>query len=502
MTNELVALFDYYEKEKGIDRMTMVEALSGALLSASKKSIGPARELRIDIDPDKGVIKAIARLLVVDKVSAPYDEINLATARRINPDAQLEDEVEVEVTPKDFGRIAAQTAKQAMMQRLRQAEKAMIYEEFKDRAGEIVNGVVRRFEKSDVIVDLGKFEGIMPSRERVQTEDYAVGDRLRAYVVAVDNGARGPEIVLSRSHPNFVRRLFEVEVSEIADRTVEIRSIAREAGYRTKVAVHSIDDKVDPVGACVGMRGARVKNIVRELNSEKVDIIRWYEDPEEFVKDALRPVQVRSIQADPERKRIRVTVADEELSKAIGRRGQNARLTSRLIGWDVQIDKDESAHEALVARIGEAAELLRDELELTNEVAAALATAGATNIDALLSMEVVDITDVTGIDEASATDILSRARAKAGVDNGDGGDAATAEAESGAEDAAEEAVADAGINVDAEAGTQAPTQTEADTAVVAGSEPDPSLDSELQTPAHVNVPPKPEATAPLEEPAS
>ena len=203
--------------------------------------------------------------------------------------------MDVEVTPKGFGRIAAQTAKQAMMQRLRQAEKEMIYEEFKDRAGDIVSGTVRRFEKSDVLIDLGKFEGVMPSRERVSTEDYNVGDRLRAYVVAVENGARGPEIILSRSHPNFVRRLFEFEVSEIADRTVEIRGIAREAGYRTKVAVWSSDDKVDPVGACVGLRGARVKNIVRELNNEKVDIIRWSDDLTEFVTDALKPAEIRTV---------------------------------------------------------------------------------------------------------------------------------------------------------------------------------------------------------------
>ena len=286
MTSELLALFEYYEKEKGIDRSTMIEALESALLAASRKSIGPARGLEIHIDPNTGNIKATASLVVVEETpKASYDEIDLATAQRISPGAELGQELEVDVTPKDFGRIAAQTAKQAMLQRLRQAEKALIYDEFKDRAGDIVGGTVRRFERSDVMVDLGKFEGVMPSRERVNTEEYNVGDRLRAYVVAVENGARGPEIILSRSHPNFVRRLFESEVSEIADRTVEIRGIAREAGYRTKVAVYSANEKVDPVGACVGLRGARVKNIVRELNNEKVDIIRWSDDIKEFVQD-------------------------------------------------------------------------------------------------------------------------------------------------------------------------------------------------------------------------
>ena len=293
MTNELLAVFEYFEKEKGIDRATMIDALQTALLTASRKSVGPARDLRIDIDPDKGIIKAICSLMVVETVQAPYEELDLNTARKIKAEAEVDDEIEVDVTPANFGRIAAQTARQAIMQRLRQAEKEMIYDEFKDRAGDIVSGTVRRFERSDVIIDLGKFEGIMGGRDRVSTEDYNIGDRIRAYVVAVENGVRGPEIILSRSHINFVKRLFEAEVSEVADRTVELRGIAREAGYRTKVAVHSEDEKIDPVGACVGLRGARVKNIVRELNNEKVDIIRYSSKIEEFVTDALKPANLR-----------------------------------------------------------------------------------------------------------------------------------------------------------------------------------------------------------------
>ena len=272
-------MLDYLERERGIKREILLEAVSNALLSASKKSVSASRDLRIDINPKTGEIRALAKLLVVENVTNPADEISLTKARKIDPKAAVGGEVEVEVTPKNFGRIAAQTAKQAMMQRIRQVEKEMIYEEFKDRAGEIVSGTVRRFDRSDVILDLGKFEAIMPQRERVVVEDYNVGDRLRAYVVAVENGIRGPEIIVSRSHPNFVRRLFELEVSEINDGTVEIRGIAREAGYRTKIAVTSANEKVDPVGACVGMRGSRVKNIVRELNNEKVDIIRWSSDP-------------------------------------------------------------------------------------------------------------------------------------------------------------------------------------------------------------------------------
>lgn len=415
MTNELLALFEYYEKEKGIDRATMVDALEGALLSASRKSIGPARELKIHIDPQKGKIKVTATLVVVDHVVKPYDEVDGFTARRIKPDIQIGDELEVEVTPKNFGRIAAQTAKQAMMQRLRQAEKELIYDEFKDRAGDIVSGTVRRFERSDVMVDLGKFEGVMPSRERVSTEEYNIGDRIRAYVVAVENGPRGPEIILSRSHPNFVRRLFESEVSEIADHTVEIRALARESGYRTKVAVYSADEKVDPVGACVGLRGARVKNIVRELNNEKVDIIRWSDNVREFVEDALKPAKIRTIELDQENRRVRVTVDEEELSKAIGRRGQNARLTSRLIGWDVQVEKDESAHEAFEARVADAAKTLAGKIGIEKEQAMGLVRGGINSLEMLASdVEAVDVAEILDISEEEGAAILAKAQAAFG----------------------------------------------------------------------------------------
>ncbi len=223
MNSEILAVLDFFERDKGIKKEVLLEAINGAVLSAARKAVGAAREMRVEIDPKTGEISAVAKLIVVDKVTNKHDEISLTAAGKIKPGVQLGEEIDVQVTPKDFGRIAAQTAKQAIMQRIRQAEKEMIYDEFKDRAGEIVSGTVRRFERSDVIIDLGKFEALMPARERVQTEDYNVGDRIRTYVVAVENGARGPEIILSRSHPNFVRRLFETEVSEIADRTVEIR---------------------------------------------------------------------------------------------------------------------------------------------------------------------------------------------------------------------------------------------------------------------------------------
>ena len=413
MTSEIQVLFEYYEKEKGIPRDTMVEALSTALLSAARKSVGPARELRVDVNPDKGDIVAVAKLIASENVNSPYEEISMEIARKINPEAQLGDEIEVKVTPKDFGRIAAQTARQTMMQQLRIAEKAMIYDEFKDRAGDIVGGTVRRFDKSDVMVDLGKFEGTMPSRERVTTDQYSIGDRIRAYVVAVENGSRGPEIILSRSHPNFVRRLFEFEVSEIADQTVEIRGIAREPGFRTKVAVYSADPKVDPVGACVGLRGARVKNIVRELNNEKVDIIRWSEDLTEFVTDALKPAIIRSIEIDEAEKQVRVTVDEDELSKAIGRRGQNARLTSRLLGWDVQIEKDSSKTEIFEKRVIDAANEFVSKIGeevIDTDTAIKLVKGGIVNLEFFSMVDVSDVADILEGDSETAQKICEAAK--------------------------------------------------------------------------------------------
>ncbi len=411
MNTELIAMLDYLERERGIQREVLIEAISSALLAAAKKSAaGGTRELRIDIDPKSGRIRALAKLIVVEEVSNTQDEIGLAKARQSHPGAQIRDDLEFEVTPKDFGRIAAATARQTIAQRLRQIEKTMIYEEFKDRAGEIVNGTVRRFERSDVIIDLGKFEGVMPARERVATEDYNVGDRIRVYVVAVENSSRGPEIILSRSHPNFVRRLFELEVSEIADRTVELRGIAREAGRRTKVAVYSADEKVDPVGACVGMRGARVKNIVRELNNEKVDIIRWNADPRELVKEALKPARIASIQLDEAKKTIFLTVHKEDLSLAIGRGGQNARLTSRLLGWEIDIQEDKSKQEAMEAQIHQAASSFEDLLALSAEEAAKLTAAGILEVESLLEAGETHVTEVLGGDLERARAIVQAAQ--------------------------------------------------------------------------------------------
>ena len=426
MTNDIKALIDYYEREKGLSREKILLALESAFLSAYRKMVpgsGSINYLRAEINVDKGKVRIFADLEVVpdEEYSDKFNQIPLSLAVKLDKNAVLHDLLPTNITPKGFGRIAVQTARQTMLQKLLDAEKEMLYDEFKDRAGDLVTGTIRRFEKGDIFVDLGKFEGVMTSRERVPNEDYSVGDRMRFYVVEVRTEARGPEVILSRSHPNLVRRLFESEVVEIGDQTVEIHGIAREAGYRTKVAVISHDDKVDPVGACVGMRGARIKNIVRELNNEKVDILEWTEDPVTFVREALSPVEPREITVDEEARKIFVIVQDDkDLSKAIGRRGQNARLTSRLMGWDVQVRvfdvqeaekrQSQAAAEEVMRQCQAAAKTLSEQLEIPEETAMGLVTMGGTDLVALTGFEASDIAESMGIPAEEAAQILDKAR--------------------------------------------------------------------------------------------
>lgn len=402
MNGELIAVLEYLQREKGIDKETLIQAVEQALLQASKKSVGPARELRIEIDRKTGTIRALATLLVVETVVSKHDEISLGDARKRKANAQLGEAIDVEVTPANFGRIAAQTAKQAMLQKIRQVEKGMVFEEFKGRTGDILAGTVRRFERSDVIVDLGRIEAVMPSRERVPTEEYQPGDRIRAYVLSVDSGGHGPDIVLSRSHPDFIKKLFELEVSEIADKTVEIKAIAREAGFRSKIAVWSRNDKVDPVGACVGMKGMRVKNIVRELSGEKVDIIRWDPNVRQYVANALAPAKLKNLIIDEARHSVRIIVDSDQLSLAIGKKGQNARLTAKLTGWNVDIGKEETAELDFGAKVARAVKELSSIPGIEAEVAQMLVKSGFHSLEGLLAVDVADLTNIVGEDKATA----------------------------------------------------------------------------------------------------
>src|ERR1041385_9016396 len=310
MNADFLAVLEFWEREKGINRDVLVAAVEEALLSAAKKAVGPARELRVAIDQKNGDIRAFAKLVVSDRVMSTHDQISVFDARRIKADAQVGEEIEVEVTPVGFGRIAAQYAKQALMQHIRRAEKALIFSEFKDRVSDIISGTVRRFDRSDVLIDLGKYEALLPNRERVPTEEYQIGERIRCYVKAVEDGPHGPEIILSRADPNFVIKLFQLEVSEINDRTIEIKAVSREPGFRTKLAVWSRDEKVDPLGAYMGLRGQRVKNIVRELNNEKVDIIKWDPNVRNFITNALAPAKLKAFEVDEANRRVKIIVSE------------------------------------------------------------------------------------------------------------------------------------------------------------------------------------------------
>jgi len=403
MNADLLAILEYWEREKGISKDTLLEAVEEALISAAKKAVGPARNLRVQIDRKNGDIRAYATLVVMEKPESKHDHISLAEAKRFHPEAQLGAEVEMEVTPENFGRIASQNAKQALLQHLRKAEKQLIYSEFKDRTGDIVSGTVRRFERSDVYLDLGKFEALLPNRERVPTEEYQVGERVRCYVKAVDTGSHGPEIILSRADPDFVVKLFKLEVSEINDGTIEVKAIAREPGYRTKLAVYSRDEKVDPVGACVGLRGQRVKNIVRELNNEKVDIIPWDPEIENFVANALNPAKLESINIDQDRRRLNVVVDEEQLSLAIGKRGQNARLTSKLCGWHVDIQAREVKTLGFEEKVAEAIHSFAAIDGISEEQATALVNSGFHTLEDLLQVELDDLSEIPEIAQNAAT---------------------------------------------------------------------------------------------------
>jgi N utilization substance protein A len=409
MNSELSAVVEYMERERGVDRETIIEAIESALQNAANKNMADAEDLRVKINRDTLDIKAFARKKVVLSVNDRYSEVSLAEARRANPAAQLDEMIEIESTPRNFGRIAAQTAKQTILQRIRQAEKSRIFDDYKNRTGEILTGTVRRFERSTVIIELDHgAEGVMPSKERVPTEEYEVGERIRAYIVAIKERESGPEIMLSRAHPDFVRRLFELEVSEIADGTMEIRGIAREPGYRSKVAVISHDERVDPVGACVGIRGMRVKNIVRELNGEKIDIVRWSDDIRTLVTNALAPAKLKTVEVDEPTHTITVTVDADQLSLAIGKRGQNARLTSKLIGWRVDIHKDEEAMN-FEERVAAAVSGLAAVPGIGEEWAEKLVYAGFLTVEGIMAAELSDLEGVGEVSREQAQALWSAA---------------------------------------------------------------------------------------------
>lgn len=337
MNKEFIdAIYDL-EKEKGISKDILIEAIESALVSAYKKNYGTSQNVRVNIDREEGDIDVFMRMDVVEEIEDELTQISLEEAQEIDPRYEVGDVVEYQVTPKDFGRIAAQTAKQVVVQRIREAERGMVFDNYIERQGEMVTGVVQRISNGTIFVDMGKTEALLPVTEQVPGEKYNVNDRIKVYIMDVKKTAKGPQVFLSRSHPAIVKRLFELEVPEIQDGTVEIKSIAREAGSRTKMAVYTEDENVDPVGACVGNRGVRVQAVVDELFGEKIDIITWSDDPKELIKNVLSPAKVEEVIIDDDEKSALAIVPDYQLSLAIGKEGQNVRLAARLCGWKIDI---------------------------------------------------------------------------------------------------------------------------------------------------------------------
>ena len=331
--------------EKGIDEELLFETIEAALISAYRRNFGAAQNVRISLSRETGAFHVFAIKTVVDEVESDVTEISLARARAINPDYTVGDVVEIEMTPANFGRIAAQTAKQVVMQRLREAERGIVYEEYMNRSSEIVTGIVQRVEGHNVFVDIGRAEAVLMATEQLPNETYNYGDTVRAYIIEVKRTSRGPQIMLSRTHPGLLKKLFELQVPEIQEGVVEIRSIAREAGSRSKVAVWSSEERVDPIGACVGPHYMRVQAVVDELAGEKIDIVKWSDDPATYIANSLNPAKVISVAVNEAEKISRVVVPDYQLSLAIGKEGQNARLAAKLTGWKIDIKSETQARE-------------------------------------------------------------------------------------------------------------------------------------------------------------
>jgi N utilization substance protein A len=354
VNSEFIGALRELEREKGISMEVLLEAIEAALLSAYKRNFGSAQNARVQIDRETGEYHVFTQRRVVEQVEDPRLEISLEEARRLDPRYEVGDVVETRVTPRNFGRIAAQTAKQVVLQRIREAERNIIYEEFASREGDIVSGFIQRIEQRNVYLELGRAEAVLMPSEQIPGEEYRQGERLKAYILEVRKTSKGPQILVSRTHPGLLKRLLELEVPELNDGTVELKALAREAGARSKIAVYSTDENVDPVGACVGPKGSRIQAIVNELNGEKIDVVRWSPDPSKFVANALSPAKVIAVEVWEEERIARVIVPDYQLSLAIGKEGQNARLAAKLTGWKIDIKSESQMAEIYAREYGQA----------------------------------------------------------------------------------------------------------------------------------------------------
>src|SRR5215475_12769482 len=426
MNRELLMVVEQIGREKGIDPEVLFEALESALLSASRKTLGAAENVRMEIDRKTGAIRVYGRKRVVAEVLDPKSEISLAEAQALNPEAELDDELEQELPPQEFGRIAAQTAKQVILQRVRDAERDRIYSEFAGKEGQILRGIVHRIEKRNVILEIGKAEAILPEREQILGERYNPGDRVRAYVLEVRRTTKGPQITLSRTHPGYLVRLFETEIPEIQEGIVLVKAAAREPGERAKVAVASTKRDVDPIGACVGLRGTRIQVISRELRGEKIDIVEWSPDPAVFVARALSPAKVSSVTVSepeegeshdelrPEGRSVLVIVPDNQLSLAIGKKGQNARLAAKLTGYRVDIKSEGEIEEERRREEQERTEGREDLANLPGvgpQLVDRLVDAGLHSPGRIVAAGILALQALPGVGETKASAILAAATA-------------------------------------------------------------------------------------------
>ncbi|MFZ3034660.1 MAG: transcription termination factor NusA [Parvibaculum sp.] len=406
---ELLQIADAVAREKSIEREVVLDAMAEAIQKAARSRYGAENEIRARINPTTGEIRLVRLLEVVDQVENDAVQVDLRDAQRRNPAAQLGDMIEDELPPVDFGRIAAQTAKQVIVQKVRDAERERQYDEYKDRIGEIVHGIVKRVEYGNVVTDLGRGEAIVRRDELLPRETFRNGDRVRAYIYDVRREQRGPQIFLSRTHPQFMAKLFAQEVPEIYDGIIEIKAVARDPGSRAKIAVLSNDSSIDPVGACVGMRGSRVQAVVNELQGEKIDIIPWSPDAATFIVNALAPAEVVKVVLDEDTQRIEVVVPDDQLSLAIGRRGQNVRLASQLTGWDIDILTEAEESERRQAEFASRSAIFAEALDVDEVIAQLLASEGFASIEEVAYVSLDEIAEIEGFDEDTAQEIQNRA---------------------------------------------------------------------------------------------
>lgn len=408
MISELKRVIEQVSREKSVDREVLIKTLEEAVKAAARKKFGPAYDLEVNFNDELGEIEVFEFKEVVEKVNNEHLEISLSEAHKVDPESELGDSLGIKMGTDEFGRIAAQSAKQVIMQRLREAERSNVYTDYKDRRGEIIHGIVQRFDKGALVVNLGRTEAELPLKEQIPKETYRQGDRVRAFILEVRQYSRGPQIILSRTHPNFLSALFENEVPEISEGIVSIMQVAREPGSRAKIAVTSRDSDVDPVGACVGMKGSRVQAVVQELRGEKIDIVPWDRDPAKFICNALAPAEVMRVVVDEDNHSMEVVVPDDQLSLAIGKRGQNVRLASKLTGWRLDVTSESNYNRALK----DAYDFFLKLEGVGEKTALDLYQAGFRSAKDLVRAQVGDLTQIRDIDEEKASKILESALQK------------------------------------------------------------------------------------------